>query len=37
MVYRLVIIQNINHAYPEESVEKLQEFWKMVYETAVEH
>ncbi|MFZ0453778.1 MAG: glycoside hydrolase family 36 protein [Ignavibacteriaceae bacterium] len=24
-----------NHAYPEESVEKLQDFWKMVYETAV--
>lgn len=23
-----------NHAYPEESVEKLQDFWKMVYETA---
>ncbi len=23
------------HAYPEESVEKLQDFWKMVYETAV--
>jgi alpha-galactosidase len=23
-----------NHAYPEESIEKLQEFWKMVYETA---
>jgi len=24
-----------NHAYPEESVEKLQEFWKLVYETAL--
>ena len=24
-----------NHAYPEESVEKLQDFWKMVYETAL--
>ncbi|MFZ1289902.1 MAG: glycoside hydrolase family 36 protein [Melioribacteraceae bacterium] len=23
-----------NHAYPEESVEKLQDFWKLVYETA---
>ncbi|MCB0283526.1 MAG: alpha-galactosidase [Calditrichaeota bacterium] len=23
-----------HHAYPEESVEKLQDFWKMVYETA---
>lgn len=25
-----------HHAYPEESVEKLQEFWKMVYETALQ-
>jgi alpha-galactosidase len=25
-----------HHAYPEESVEKLQDFWKMVYETAME-
>lgn len=25
-----------NHAYPEESVEKLQDFWKAVYETARE-
>ncbi len=24
-----------NHTYPEESVEKLQDFWKMVYETAL--
>ena len=24
-----------HHAYPEESVEKLQDFWKVVYETAV--
>jgi len=24
-----------NHAYPEESVEKLQDFWKLVYETAL--
>lgn len=24
-----------HHAYPEESVEKFQEFWKMVYETAL--
>ena len=24
-----------NHAYPEESVEQLQEFWKLVYDTAV--
>lgn len=24
-----------NHAYPEESVEKLREFWSMVYETAL--
>jgi len=26
---------NHHHTYPEESVEKLQEFWKMVYETAI--
>lgn len=25
-----------HHAYPEESTEKLQDFWKMVYETALE-
>lgn len=25
-----------NHAYPEESVEKLPDYWKMVYETALE-
>jgi len=25
-----------NHAYPKESVEKLQEFWKLVYDTALE-